>query len=83
MRATGLERAPQRRTGTEQMLLADKFIERSRPQPIGQRPIRAIAGFFHGASRPITSTPAGTVNVNRSAGSTTLRRAAENFRTVT
>lgn len=83
MRPAGLQRAAQRCPGAEQMLLADKFIERPRTQPIGERAIAALARFFHGASRPITSTPGGGVKENRSAGMGTLRRAAENFSLVT
>lgn len=84
MRTTGFKGAPQRRRGTEQMLLADELVQRSRAHPISQGPVSALAGlFFHGASRPITSTPAGGVKVNRSAGRAVLRRAAENFSVVT
>ena len=64
MRPSGLKRTPQRRPSAEKMLLAYEFIEGARAQPIGERAIRTLAGFLHGASRPITSTPGGGVNEN-------------------
>ena len=72
MRPARLERAPQRRAGTEQVRLPDILLERLRAQPVRQRPVGA-AGPGHLASRPITSTPAGGVNVNRSGANFALR----------
>jgi len=67
----GLQCAAQGRTHTEQMRLPDVLIEGLRSQPISQRPIRAARGHFCG--RPITSTPAGGTNVNKSAANLALR----------
>jgi hypothetical protein len=56
--------------------LTDVLVQGLRPQPVGQRPIGAVAGRAHRgvtarspeghlALRPITSTPGGGENVNR------------------
>ncbi len=62
----GLERAAQRSAGTQQMRLSDVFLERSGSQAIGQRSVGTVADRAHLLSRPITSTPGGGENVNRS-----------------
>ena len=68
----GFQRAPQRRAYPQQMRLADVLIERLRPQPVRQRPIGAVARR-HLPARPITSTPGGGTNVNRSGANLALR----------
>ena len=72
MRMTGFESPAQRRAGAQQMRLSDVLIQRLRTQPIGQRPIRAVAGG-HLAVRPITSTPLGGTKENKSAANFALR----------
>ena len=72
MGMTGLERSAQRRPGTQQMRLSDEIFQGLRAQPISQRSISAVAGR-HWPPRPITSTPGGGTNVNRSAAKFALR----------
>jgi len=67
----GLERTAQRCAHPEQMGLPNILIEGLRTQPISQRPIRAACG--HLPPRPITSTPGGGTNVNKSAANLALR----------
>ena len=67
----GLERAAQGCPHAEQMGLSNILIEGLRAQPISQRPIRAARR--HLGLRPITSTPGGGTNVNRSGASLALR----------
>ena len=83
VRSCGFQRLAQGRAGTQQMRLADEFIERLRTQPVGERPVAAVARPGHLPSRPITSTPAGGVNENRSGASLVLRLAAEKITRVT
>jgi len=67
----GLERAAQGCADPEQMRLPDILIEGLRAQPISQRPIRAASR--HLPARPITSTPGGGTNVNKSGANLALR----------
>jgi hypothetical protein len=67
----GLERSAQGCALPEQVGLADILIEGLRAQPISQRPIRAACR--HLPARPITSTPGGGTNVNKSAANLALR----------
>ncbi len=63
----GLDGAAQRLARTEHVLLADDFLQRSRPHPIGERPRRigrARIGRAHLAGVPITSAPEGGVKVS-------------------
>ena len=52
VRLAGLERCAQRGAGREQVLLADELVERLRPHPRGERPVRrrAVLGRFSGGS---------------------------------
>ena len=43
VRPAGLERPAQRRAGTEQVRLPDELVEGLRAQPVGQRPVGAVA----------------------------------------
>ena len=72
MRAARFQRAAQRRAGAQQMRLAHVLIEGLRAQPVRERPVGAVAGR-HLPPRPITSTPGGGTNVNRSGASLILR----------
>jgi len=72
MRAARFERTPQRRTGAQQMGLAHVFIEGLWAQPVGERLIRAGRGHGY-LARPITSTPGGGTNENRSGAKVRLR----------
>ena len=65
MRATCLQRAAQRCAGTQQMGLAHVFIEGLGSQSISQRAIGTVAAR-HWPPRPMTSTPGGGTNENRS-----------------
>ncbi len=71
MRMAGLQRAAQGCARAEQMGLSDILIEGLRAQPISQRPVRAACR--HLPPRPITSTPGGGTNVNKSGGNLALR----------
>ncbi len=73
MRMTRLESATQRRSRREQMSLSGVFVQRGRTQAIGKRTIGAAGGHWTG--RPMTSTPGGGVNMNRSGISWMLRLA--------
>ena len=74
MRPTRLQRPPQWRPRAEQMGLPHILIERPGPQAIGQRLIGTVTGR-HCEPRPMTSTPGGGVNENRSAANFALREA--------
>lgn len=76
MRMAGLERAAQGRADAKQMCLPDILIEGLRAQPISQRPIRAASR--HLPARPITSTPGGGTNENKSGANEALRCELEN-----
>ena len=67
----GLQRAAQGCADPEQMRLPDILIKGLRAQPISQRPIRAASR--HLPARPITSTPGGGTNVNKSGANLALR----------
>ena len=67
----GLQRAAQGRAHPEQMGLPDILVEGLRAQPISQRPIRAVCR--HLPPRPITSTPGGGTNLNKSGVNFALR----------
>jgi hypothetical protein len=71
MRMSGLERAAQRRAYPEQMGLPDILIQGLRAQPISQGPVSAACR--HLPPRPMTSTPGGGTNVNKSAANLALR----------
>ena len=71
MRVTRFQRTTQRRAAAKQMRLPHVFVQRLRAQSIGKRSIAAAAGHLPG--RPITSTPGGGVNMNRSAINFMLR----------
>jgi hypothetical protein len=73
MGAPGLQRPAQRRAGAQQVRLSHKVIEGLRAKPIGQRPVGAVGPRHIQGPRPITSTPGGGVNENRSAGNFALR----------
>ena len=81
MRMAGLQRAAQGCARAEQMRLSDIFIEGLRAQPICERPIGAA--YRHLPPRPITSTPGGGTNVNRSGGNFALRFELVNVSCVT
>jgi hypothetical protein len=72
MRMAGLESPAQRRSRTQQVRLSDEVLEGLRPQSICQRSISAVADR-HWPPRPITSTPGGGTNVNKSAANFALR----------
>ncbi len=72
MRATGFERAAQRCPGSQQMRLSHVFIEGLWAQPVSERAVGAVA-CSHLPPRPITSTPGGGTNENRSGGKARFR----------
>ena len=76
MRAARFQRPPQRCTGAEKMRLAHVLIEGLWAQPIRERLIRA--GGHGYLLRPITSTPGGGANENRSGARVRLRLELEN-----
>jgi len=76
MRTAGLQGAAQRRACAKQMRLSHVFVERLRAQPISQWAVRTVAR--HLPPRPITSTPGGGTNENRSGAKLSLRFELEN-----
>jgi hypothetical protein len=71
MRVTRLQRATQRSSAAKQVPLPHVLVQGSRTQSIGKRSIAAAAGHLPG--RPITSTPGGGVNMNKSGINLILR----------
>ena len=67
-----LQRPAQWRARAKQMRLTNILIEGLGTQAVGQGPISAVA-LRHLALRPITSTPGGGTNENRSGANFALR----------
>jgi len=77
MRSARFQRTAQRCAGGQEMSLPDVLIQRLGPQPIREGSVGAVPARSHPArhfeSRPITSTPAGGVKLNRSSANLAFR----------